>query len=458
MSSFTPENLRSFAKSFEGDCILPSSDQFTLACRLYNSMIDRKPALVLRCHSEASISAALRFARQNAGSVSIKSGGHNLSGIALNPGGITIDVSSLRTAQLDESGAFVLAQAGCRLGDIDEITGQVNKAVPLGTVSDTGVGGLALGGGIGWLLPYCGLTCDNIEELELVDHGGNTLVVNENSNADLFWALCGGGGGNFGVVKKFRFRLYPVSEVFGGSVIYKLSDLPLVVEMLDQINSSGDKSLCASLTISGDSAMGDNVSVDLCSLDIKAGSQKIQRILNSFATPLKSTLHVLRFREFQRLFDAAAKHGFRRYGKSLFIDRIDRDFALELVELFRRRPSAESTIFIEEFHGNFRTSRFQDSAFGNRDARFNLNIQGCWSSSDEDSANLSWLRATIGVFQRYARNHGSYVNYNSDLNEAKTTVYSNTNIDRLGDIKKRYDPDNFFSGTISSRHPTRANT
>lgn len=448
-NDWNSESIGSFSRSFDGECLTPSAPQYSDACRVFNAMVNRKPALILRCRSAHAVAQAVRFAKERAAHVSIKSGGHNLAGIALNDGGITIDISSLRGVTPDLQTQTVLAQGGSRLGDIDRSTSRVGMAVPLGTVSDTGVGGLALGGGIGWLLPRYGLTCDNIEQIELVTSDGNVVIADEGNNPDLFWALRGGGGGNYGVVTNFRFKLHPVSTVYAGSIVYSMKHLEHVLNILREINSDQELSLCGMINFLFDKDRGDCISLDLCSIEPESDAKRIETDYLTRATYFCHTLSRIPFVEFQRSFDGCALYGFRRYAKSLFVDELSQDLASELAARFLARPSKASTLFIEELHGKFHRSNHHTGAFANRSARYNIHIQGCWRHQNEDELNLEWLRASIAAIQKHASPNGSYINYNSDLSESRSTVFSSSVSSRLYKVKKQYDPENFFLGTLN---------
>ena len=448
---WTERDLKLFTSSFEGNVFTSQASGYLSACELFNGMIEKRPALILQCKSYSDVPKAVRFARDHSSGVSIKGGGHNLSGIALNHEGITIDISLLRRAGVIPNKNLVLAQGGCRLGDIDLATSRSGLAVPLGTVSDTGVGGLALGGGIGWLLPKYGLTCDNIEQIELVDHKGEIVHASMEANTELFWALCGGGGGNYGIVTNFTFRAWPILNVLAGSVIFDISEISLAMSALDSINQQGSSDLCAIVNLMHIPKYGDCVSLDICSINIKLDENELRSRLTSGARPLEYSIAQMPFIEFQRMFDAAAKRGLRRYAKSLFLNDLSSDFVSVIDSCFRGRPSQETSVFVEEFHGKFNQSRFINPAFTSRDARYNLHIQACWTLPSHDVENLSWLNNTVTQLKKFARNGGSYINYNSDLNESKSSVFTDDLISKLMKVKAQFDPQNFFLGTLSRK-------
>jgi FAD/FMN-containing dehydrogenase len=361
---------------------------------------------------------------------------------------VTIDISHLRGVSFDSRTRTVRAQGAARLGDIDSVTAQVGLAVPLGTVSDTGVGGLALGGGIGWLLPKYGLTCDNIVEIELVDFRGNTLVVNENLNRELFWGLRGGGGCNFGIVKSFRFNAYPVRDVYAGSVYYPLRETGKVLMILDEL-SRGDaaQSHSGMVTMSRHPLFGDCVAIDYCCFEPRMRSDRLFGQLLGSAQILGNDLKLMPFIDFQSMFDGAARHGFRRYARSCYADKISVELSYALEEIFIKRPSPLSTIFIEEFHGAIESPN-SSSAFSNRDARFNVHIQGCWQAKSDDEENRAWLSEAYASLGPLVRANGSYVNYNSDLGKTLKSTFPTVTTERLLQVKRLFDPNSFFAGTM----------
>jgi FAD/FMN-containing dehydrogenase len=451
MKKWTSEGLDNFSKSFNGKCLVESASEFEAARSVYNAAVTKRPNLILQCTSQADICQAVKFARSHVQFVSVKGGGHNLAGVALNHEGITIDVSPMRQVEVDLNNNVAIVQGAARLGDIDSKTSQYGVAVPLGTVSDTGVGGLALGGGIGWLMPRYGLTCDNIKEVQLVDSNGDVLVANSSENADLFWGLCGGGGGNYGIVSTFRFNLVPVSTVFAGSILFGVPHADKAFDILSRINKEGGLDICAMLSMIDDARFGACLSLDFCSLDATWRAGQFRDVWLKEAPVLAHKVERMPLVEWQRLFDGAALRGFRRYAKSVFLDELPEALVNVLCRRFESRPSRYSSIFIEEFHGVFSDGRFAASAFGNRDAKFNLHVQGCWQHESEDQKNILWLKELVDEVRPYSRTQGSYVNYNSDLSRRARGAYTEPVMSRLLELKKKYDPTDFFRGTLGPR-------
>lgn len=446
--------LQKCKRIFKGEIITPVAGNYLSACELYNSMKQFRPTLILRCNTEEDVSTAIKFCSDNVPNVSIKGGGHNLSGVALNNGGVTIDISTLRSVEILPDNEYVRVQGGCRLGDIDSATAKVGKAVPIGTVSDTGIGGLALGGGIGWLLPRYGLTCDNIEQIELIDHKGQAITASSCQEADLFWALRGGGGGNFGVVTNFIFKMHPISNVLAGSVVFKLRDTQAAVNTLRAINQENDTSMCAMLNMIALPEYNDCASIDFCCSDINYSEALLKKRFLEFSVPVEYSIRKIAFAKFQRLFDTSAQKGFRRYAKSIFFNDLTDEFTNDLLQCFINRPSVSTTIFLEEFHGEFRNgsrnSNLFNSAFCGREACYNLHIQCAWKDSMDDPVNLDWLAESFRRLLKHTNPCGSYLNYNSDLLNSEELFTKSSVFERIALIKSRYDPYSFFKGTFST--------
>jgi FAD/FMN-containing dehydrogenase len=435
------------AGSLRGEFLLPASPGYDTARDIWNGMIDRRPGMILRCAGASDVVAAVRFAREYDLLVAVKGGGHNVAGNAVCDGGLMIDLSAMRGVHADPAARRARAQGGATWADFDAETQLYGLGTTGGLISGTGVAGLTLGGGIGWLARAHGLACDNLVSVDVVTADGNLVTASEAENGELFWGLKGGGG-NFGIATSFEFDLHPVGpEVFGGMVVYPLKQArdalarfrELMAEAPEQLGGmcavgtapDGQRAVFLIGVYNGDLAEGEALLTPLR----RMGGAIID---NMARTP---------YRVIQTLFDAGAPHGLRYYWKSSFLDALP-DEALDIViEQCRRCPSVKSKIFIECLGGAFARVPREATVFDHRQAFHNLLIIGAWEDAATDEANRAWARETWDVMQPHA-SEGVYMNYlGTEADEGANRVpdaYGPGKFDRLVALKTRYDPANLF--------------
>jgi FAD/FMN-containing dehydrogenase len=423
------------------------------ARRLWNGMIDRKPALIARCLGAADVIACVNFARDHGVLLSIRSGGHNIAGLALADGALTIDTSLMRGVHVDALGRRAHAQAGCVLGDVDRETQLHGLAAVLGFVSNTGIAGLTVGGGFGYLTRRFGWTSDTVKSFEVVTADGRLVRTSEANEPDLFWALRGGGG-NFGVVTNIEYELFPVGpEIMGGAIAWRAADAPAVLEMYRRLiaDAPPEFTCVAALRMAPPAPWLPEeihgtpiVALFVCDTGPSDEARERAAALKSFGTPVGDVLQPRPYLQQQALLDATQPNGRRYYWKSEFLPGVDPAVVDACIESLGRLPSAHSAILLFPLDGALNALDEDHSAFGSRDTKSVINISAAWDDPDDDDTNIAWARDTWTQIRPYTTG-GTYVNFlNADEGDARTLDAYRGNYGRLAEAKRRYDPDNLF--------------
>jgi FAD/FMN-containing dehydrogenase len=433
--------------SIRGKLFMPGSDDYDAARRIWNGMIDRRPAIILRCLGTADVIEAVNFAREHELLVAVKGGGHNVAGNAVCDRGFMIDLSSMRGVYVDSANDLARAAGGATWGDFDAETQAFGLATTGGLISDTGVAGLTLGGGIGWLTPSYGLACDNLVSVDLVTAEGKFVTASHEQNSDLFWGLKGGGG-NFGVATSFQFSVYPVGPIlFAGTALYPIDDAETIlrhfIKFMDQSTDALGGLAAVTTTPDGDAVLA---LIAVYNGPIAEG-EKVLAPVRRFRKPLLDTFGPFPYRKIQTFFDAAAPPGLRYYWKSSFLDSLPDDALAAVIERAKVRPSAKSKIFIEFLGGAFSRVPREAAVFDHRGSPYNLLIIGSWQDADDDDVNRSWARETWAAMQPYA-SEGVYVNYlGTEADEQSNrlpSAYGPGKLEKLVALKRKYDPANLF--------------
>lgn len=420
---------------------------------LWNSMIDRKPALVARCLDTSDVMQCVRFAREHELLLCIKGGGHNIAGLAVADGALLLDLSPMRGVRVDRDSRIAHARAGCTLGDLDRETQLHGLAAVLGFVSTTGVAGLTLGGGFGYLTRRWGWTTDNVTGMDVVTADGRLVHASEDEHADLFWGLRGGGG-NFGVVTGFDYRLHPVGpEIVGGIVAWPASEAPAVLERYRTLAEEAPPELTlVALMRSAPPAPWlpkDRHGTPIVALlachsgDPEEGEQAVAPI-KSFGTPIGDVLVRRPYAQMQALLDATQPKGRRYYWKSEYLPRIEPALCEKAIEHAARIRSPHSAVIL--FHLGGALNRLDDdhSPVGNRDARYVFNVAGSWEQPADDRANIEWARSAWQDLKAFSTG-GTYINFlTEDEGPERTEAALGGALQRLAEIKSRWDPDNVF--------------
>jgi FAD/FMN-containing dehydrogenase len=451
------EALQSLAANLQGQLIRPGESGYEEARKVWNGMIDRYPAVVVRSASAADVVTAVNFAREHDLLVSVRGGGHNVAGHATNDGGIVIDLSLMNQVEVDPISRTVRAGGGATIGDLDPATQRYGLAVPMGVVSATGIAGLTLGGGYGWLRNKYGLSSDNLIAAEVVTAGGRIIRAGEDENADLLWGLRGGGG-NFGIVTTFEFRAHPVgSDVMFVFVFHDGRD----DNMKRAIQFYRDYSASAPDEVSTLMATGQippdphhfppeihNVPFVLFGAlyagPAAEGQEALQQLLD-FGTPLLDASGVMPYVEAQKMFDADYPNGLRYYWKSLNLSRLDDEVIERIVEHARRQPSPFSTVDIWYVGGAVKRANEAASAFHGRQAAFLLSPEANWERPEDDEANIAWLRDLIDDMAEFS-DGSRYLNFAGFQEEGDDMMRQafGPQYQRLLALKQKYDPTNLF--------------
>jgi FAD/FMN-containing dehydrogenase len=435
--------LEQFKTGLRGQVVSPADAEYENARKVFNAMIDRKPSLIVRCAGAADTMACVRFAREHELPVSIRGGGHSVAGTAVCDDGMVIDLSRMKTVRVDPVHGTARADPGLLLSEFDRETEAFGLATTLGTFSITGIAGLTLGGGLGWLMGKHGLACDNLLSVDVVTADAHVVTASAQENTDLFWGVRGGSG-NFGVVTSFEYQLHPLGPVLAGLVAYPIAQAPRVLRFFREYASTCPDELglmAAMLTLPDGNAV---VGVAGCySGDLDVG-EKVLKPLRSFGSPVADHFQQMPYTAFQKALDWWALPGEQHYWKSSFMRDLP-DSALDvMVDFGNRKPSAGSGVLLEVMHGAVQRVPPDGTAFAHRDARYNFVILGHWDSPALNETCLRWVHEFWNALP-LSQNAGVYVNYMSE-GEGEERVRSayGANYNRLVTLKTKYDPTNFF--------------
>lgn len=454
-----PEALQSFKTAFKGRVLTPEDADYEETRRVWNAMIDRRPGLIARCTGTADVVQAVNFARQHRLLSSVRGGGHNIAGLAVCEGGLMIDMSLLRGVWVDTVRRTALAQAGCTLGNLDRETQLHGLAAVLGFVSDTGIAGLTVGGGFGYLTRQYGWTCDNLVAMEVVTAEGKVLRAAADENADLFWALRGGSG-NFGIVTSFEYRLFPVGpEILGGAIAWHGEDAAQVLQAFRDFSADAPRELTsvAALRIAPPAPWLPKgvhgkpiVAIFICHTGKIEDGEKLLAPLRAVGKPIADIVTRRPYVQMQSLLDATQPRGRRYYWKSHYLARIDRGLIDAAVAHHARIKSPHSAILIFQVEGALNELPAAHSPAGNRDAAYVLNIAGSWEKAEENAVHTQWARDCFEATRAFSTG-GTYINFQTEEEgrDRVAAAYGGPNLDRLATLKHVYDPGNLFRHTKS---------
>ena len=410
-------------------------------------MIDRRPALIVRVAGPDDVVRAIEYARLEGLPLSIRGGGHNVAGNALVDDGVVIDHSEQRGVTVDPTTRVADVQPGATWYDFDQTAQEYGLATTGGLVSDTGVAGFTLGGGIGWLFRQHGLACDNLIEADVVTADGKCLTASLEGDSELLWALRGGGG-NFGVITRFRLRTHPVENVVGGVIGHPRTRAAELLRFWRDFIADAPRSL-TSLAVLGTSPDAlPTVAIALCHTDPNAAERDLAP-LRSFGPPAVQQLGVMPYSAMQLALDksrrdrGAPRSGSRAYWKADFLEALTDDAIDAIVEVGDRMPRGLSQVHIHHLGGAMAEEPVGGSAFTNRHAGFVFNLVAEWLDPAEDAENIEWTRTAFETLRPH-RSGGAYINFLGDDGEARVRAAYGLNYDRLAELKHRYDPDNVF--------------
>lgn len=452
-STLKAETLEGLRARLRGILVLPGDSGYDEIRSVWNAMIDRRPALIVRCLGVADVVTCVDFAREHDLTLSIKGGGHNISGLAVSEGGLMLDMSLMRGVWVDPVAQTARVQAGCLLGDVDRETQIHGLAAVLGFVSSTGAAGLTLGGGFGYLTRRFGWGCDNVLSMEVVTADGRVISASETQNRDLFWALRGGGG-NFGVVTNFEYKLRAVGpQVVAGAIAWRAEDAPSVLEMHRALVEQSPPELTAVAVmrkappapwLANEIHGKPVVLLFVCHTGpIKEGESLVAPI-KAFGSPVGDVIQARTYVSQQSLLDATQPKGRRYYWKSEFLPKLEPKLIAKAIEHAQRMVSPHSAVLFFPIGGALQKLPPNHSAVGNRDAAVSLNIMGAWESVQDDEANINWARSAWRDLRQFSTG-GTYINFlTEEEGEERIRAAYGANYDRLVQVKTRWDPANLF--------------
>ncbi|MEZ5864176.1 MAG: FAD-binding oxidoreductase [Geminicoccaceae bacterium] len=454
--------VRALATGLEGGTALPGEPGYDEARTIWNAMIDRRPGLVVRCRRAEDARRGLRFAAEHGLLLAIRSGGHNIAGNAVCDGGLLVDLSQMRDVTVDAGARRVRVEAGARLADVDAATQAHGLAVPLGINSTTGIAGLTLGGGFGWLSRKHGLTIDSLLAAEIVTPDGRLRRIDARSDPDLFWAIRGGGG-NFGVVTAFELKLHPVGpEVLSGLIVHPMSEAPalmreyrrLAADMPDELTVWVVMRKAPPLPFLPEEWHGREVLVfAACYAGDMAAGEKALAPLRALGKPIADVISPHQYVGWQQAFDPLLTDGARNYWKSHNLAGLDDGLIDLLVEAVGRLPSPECEIFVAQLGGAASGVDPAATAYAHRDARFLMNVHTRWREAGDDTRCIAWARELFDRSSRFATG-GVYVNFMPDDEGGRVKGAFGSSYARLGRIKAEVDPRNLLRMNMNVRPAT----
>jgi len=442
------EQLRS---SVRGAIVQPGDAEYESARKVYNGMIDKRPGLIVRCVDVADVIEAVNYARANGVLTAIRGGGHNGGGLGTCDDGLVIDLSRMKGIRVDPVARTVRVQAGCTGGDMDHATHAFGLATPGGTVSTTGVAGLTLGGGIGHLTRPYGLAIDNLLEVDVVLADGRFVTANEKDNADLFWAVRGGGG-NFGVITSFLFRLHPVKMVSAGPTFWPIEQAPEVMKAYEEFILQAPEDVSgffAFLTVPPVPLFPPELHNKLvcaiiwCSTAAPERADQLTKPMRSVGTPLLDHVGPMPFPMLQGLFDPLMPPGMQWYWRADFVNGFTADAIAKHVEQALQTPPGLSQVHIYPINGAAHRASKGDTAFSYRDANFAVVIVGVDPNPANKDQITKWCKGYFDALHSYSAG-GAYVNFMMDEGQERVEASFRDNYARLAQIKRQYDPTNLF--------------
>lgn len=447
----TSQTIADFKARLRGKLIQPEDAEYNNARKVYNGMIDKHPAMIARCADTADVIASVNFARENNLLLAVRSGGHNGGGLGICDGGLVIDLSLLKYTHVDPAGMTVLAGAGCTWGDIDHATHAFGLATPSGIISTTGVGGLTLGGGLGHLTRKCGLSIDNVLSVDMVLANGDFVTANADQNQDLYWAVRGGGG-NFGVVTSFLFKLHPIDTVYAGPMLYEMSEAKEVMEWYQHLIANAPDELngfFAFLTVPpGDPFPAHLHLKKMCGIVwAYAGpmeqAEETFKPIRAFKQPALDLVGPLPHPALQSMFDALYPPGLQWYWKADFVNELTEASIAEHLRFGETLPSMHSTMHLYPVNGAAGRVGKTETPWNYRDAVWGMVMVGVDPDPANNGKTIAWTKQYWEALHPYSAG-GAYVNMMMDEGEDRVKASYGENYKRLSGIKAKYDPGNLF--------------
>jgi len=435
-----------FSKDFSGRVLLPTDTMWDDARRIHNGLVDKHPALIAQCAGPADIARAVRLARERSLEIAVRGGGHNVGGRATVEGGMMIDLSRMKHVYVDPAARTARVAGGTLWGQVNRETQAHGLATTGGVVSTTGVAGLTLGGGLGWLMPKYGMSLDNLNAVEMVLADGRIVRAAASENSDLFWAVRGGGG-NFGVASSFEFRLHEVGPiVMGGLVAWPADRAHDVLRLFRELASCADDDLMlVAAFITGPDRVTRLSAIAAGFFGPIAQGERAVKPIKSFGQPVMDAMGPTPYTQLNAMLDESYPRGARNYWKSRFIDELSDAAVDTIVDSFMKCPSPMGQVVIEHFHGAAARVTPDHTGYALRESGFNVLVLSQWQAAEHDSAGIAWARNSYATLAPLAGSR-RYLNYldNDDTDAGALTAAYGPNLPRLQSIKAKYDPENVF--------------
>ena len=445
-TALAEDTVAAFKTTLRGALLRPGDDGYEAARTLWNAMIDKRPALIVRCVGVADVIQAVNFARTHDLLVAVRGGGHNVAGNAVCDGGLMIDLSPMKSVHVDPVRRTARAEPGATWRDFDHETQAFGLATTGGVIPTTGVAGLTLGGGIGWLMGSYGLSCDNLLSVDVVTADGRLLQASATENPDLFWGVRGGGG-NFGVVTSFEYQLHAVGQVLGGMVIHPVERARDVLKFYREFTRTAPDALTSMAVCLTSPEGAPVVALLVCYNGPLAEGEKVLQPLRAFGPPVADHIGPMAYTALQNMLEAGFPAGLQNYWKSNFLQDLSDDAIAVMVDGFAQMPAPTSALAIEHISGAVSRVSEDATAFTHRQAPYNLLIVGIWPDLANNDTNIRWVRQTWDAMQPFSSG-GVYVNYLGQAAdegaERIKEAYGVAKYERLLALKKQYDPTNLF--------------
>ncbi|MDP9295535.1 MAG: FAD-binding oxidoreductase [Actinomycetota bacterium] len=448
MSTPTIDQLRG---QVHGSVVAQGDADYEEARKVYNAMIDRRPSVVVRCADAADVQAAVNFARENGLDLAVRGGAHSVPGFGTCDGGVVADLSGMRSVSVDAADRTARAQGGATWGDFNDATHEEGLATTGGIISTTGVAGLTIGGGIGYLARGFGLSCDNLISAEVIAADGRKLTASDRENQDLFWAIRGGGG-NFGILASLEFRVHPVKEIYGGPMLFEVDDgadvlrfyRDFIAEAPEEFGGFPAMQIAPPLPFIPEDRHGDTfVAFVACWAGPIDEGEKMLAPLHDVAPVVAEHVGPMPYPALNSAFDALVPPGLQHYWKANFVTELTDEAIDAHMKHGPNVPVVNSTMHIYPINGACHRVAPEDTAFAYRDANFATVIAGMWPDPAENDANIQWVRDYYQATAPLSK-EGGYINFMSGDDQDRIKANYRGNYDRLVDVKRKYDPDNLF--------------
>lgn len=445
------ERITELSSSLRGHVVQPEDAGYDASRKVYNAMIDRHPRLIVMCRDVADVMLGVNFARENSLLLAVRGGGHNGGGLGTCDDGVVLDLSGLKGIRIDAEARTVRVEGGCTWGDVDHATHAFGMATPSGIIGTTGVGGLTLGGGLGHLARKCGLTVDNLLEADVVLADGSLVTADATQNADLFWALRGGGG-NFGVVTSFKFRLHPVHTVVAGPTFWALEDAAEVMRWYRKFIVDAPQDLngfFAFMTVPPGPPFPEALhnrpvcGVMWCYAGPAAKADEVFKPIQAFGTPLMHGVQPMPYPVMQGLFDGLYPPGEEWYWRADFVNELSDDAIAEHQRFAAKLPTPKSTMHLYPINGAAHRVASDETAFSYREANWAEVIVGVSPDAKDRERITAWAKDYWDAVHPYSAG-GAYVNMMMDEGDERIRASYRGNYARLVEVKRKFDPDNLF--------------